>query len=222
MDRKALRQPDEFVTTVGRIGAWLREHQQVAVVTAGGILAVGLVLGFLGWNATRHQAQSAARFHEAYTAYRNERWEDAGRGFAEVAETYAGSPFGRLARLYRGHALARQRDDSGAEAAYRSYLEADPDTDYLRQIALVDLADVQERAGDTGSARTTYAEAAGLPGPFRRSARLAEARLALVAGDTEAARTAYRDELQRGAEGPLRAFLESQLPAAEQAVDATS
>jgi predicted negative regulator of RcsB-dependent stress response len=222
IDRKALRQPDEFVTIVGRGGAWLREHQQVAVVAVGGIVAVGVLFGLLAWNASRQQAQSAARFHEAYTAFRNERWEEASRAFGDVADTFAGSPFGRLARLYRGHALARQQDAAGAETAYRAYLEAAPGTDYLHQIALTDLADAQERAGDANAARATYAEAASLPGPFRRTARLAEARLSIVAGDTQAAQAVYRQELERWAEGPLRAFLESQLPASARPADATS
>ena len=215
MDRKSLRQPDEFVTTVGRAGTWFRQHQQTAAIAVGGVLVVLVVFGIFAWNAARQRNQAAARFHEAYTEFRNERWGDASRSFAEVAEIHAGSPFGRLAKLYQGHALARQEDPSAAQGAYRAYLESSPGTEYLHQIALVDLADAQERAGDTAAARATYAEAASLPGPFRRTARLAEARLALAAGDTEAARAVYREELERGADGPLRAFLESRLPAAE-------
>jgi predicted negative regulator of RcsB-dependent stress response len=222
IDRKALRQPDEFVTTVGRASTWLREHQQTALVAAGGIVVVGLVLGLMAWNSSRQQAQAAARFHEAYTAFRNDRFEEASRGFAEVADTFGSSPFGRLARLYRGHALAHQQEESGAVTAYQEYLEDDPRTEYLQQIALADMADALELAGDVTAARTTYAQAAALPGPFRRSAHLSEARLAMAAGDTEAAQAIYRDELARGADGPLRAFLESQLPESEPSGDASS
>jgi hypothetical protein len=44
----------------------------------------------------------------------------------------------------------------------------------------------------------------------------------MAAGDTAAAQAIYRDELARGADGPLRAFLESQLPASELPAEATS
>jgi predicted negative regulator of RcsB-dependent stress response len=222
IDRKALRQPDEFVTIVGRAGVWVREHQQTALAAAGGLVALGLVFGLVAWNSSRQQAQAAARFHEAYTAFRNDRFEEAGRGFAEVADTFGSSPFGRLARLYRGHALAHQQEESRAVTAYQEYLEDDPRAEYLQQIALTDMADAQELAGDAAAARTTYARAAALPGPFRRSAHLSEARLAMAAGDTEAAQAIYRDELARGADGPLRAFLESQLPASDGTVDSSS
>src|SRR5206468_4321464 len=78
------------------------------------------------------------------------KFQEAAQGFAYVVERYPGAPFGRLAVLYRAHALARQGDQAAAATAYGEYLASAAVPDYLRQEALVGLARAKEAAGDTG------------------------------------------------------------------------
>ena len=212
VDRKALREPDTFVTLVARASAWWRAHQQTAIIGGGIVLALGVLGGLYAWNAQRQESIAAARFHTAYAAFRSEKFEDAGREFDVIAKTYAGTGFGSLAKLYKGHVFSRETegDYTAAVETYRDFA-AETRVPYLRQLALYDLAHAQELSGDPGAARGTFAEAAELEGPLGRDARLAEARLAEDAGDAEAAQAAYRALLE-SAEPQERVFLESKLP----------
>src|SRR5439155_844024 len=82
--------------------------------------------------------------------------------FANVVERYPGAPFGRLAVLYRAHALARQGDQAAAATAYGEYLASAAVPVYLHQEALVGLARAKEAAGDTAGALDAYTQAGAL------------------------------------------------------------
>ena len=215
IDRKALREPDEFQVLSGRATAWVRANR-TAVAAGAGVLAV-LVLVWLGvgWYRGRLAAAAAVRFGAAHAELVAGRYAEAAESFAGLGRDYRATPFGRLAGLYRGHALAAQGDAAGAASAYAGYLEGSPGTEYLRQQALVGLGRAREAGGEAAQAREAFAQAADVPGPFRTEARLGLARLAEAAGDAGAAREIYAALLAEVPAGmPLRDFLESKAPAA--------
>src|SRR5437870_3372550 len=114
--RKDLRKPDEFETLTGQAVAWAGEHRPVvygvlavAVVVLAGSLAIGR------WRASRNDAATVA-FRSAQARFDEGKFQDAAQDFAYVVERYPGTPFGRLAALYRAHALARQGDQAAAPA----------------------------------------------------------------------------------------------------------
>jgi len=221
IDRKTLRDPDEFQILSGQATAWVRANQTLVAVVAGALAALALLGVGLGWYRGRQAAAAAVRFDGAHAELAAGRYAEAAEGFAGLGRDYAATPFGRLAGLYRGHALANQGDAAGAATAYAGYLEGSPGTDYLRQEALVGLGRAREASGDAAAARDAFARAAEVPGPFRTEARLGMARLAEAAGENDAAREIYTALLAEAPPGtPLRALLESKAPAATTATTA--
>src|SRR5262249_16208266 len=141
------------------------------------------------------------------------RFAPAVEGFAGLGREYPGTAFGRLATLYRGHALARQGDAAGAATAYTEYLASSPPTDYLRQEALSGLGAAREASGDQAGALDAYGQAAAIDGPFRMQAQLAMAHLHELAGQPDKARAVYLAILKEAPGGFVRSQLETKIPA---------
>jgi tetratricopeptide (TPR) repeat protein len=213
--RKDLRKPDEFETLTGQVLAWVEGHQPivygvvaVVVLVAIGVVAIGR------WRASSNQAAAVA-FRSAQAGFQAGKFPDAAQAFANIAQQYPRAPFGRMAVLYRAHALARQGDQSGAVAAYGEYLAGTPDAEYLRQEALIGLARAKETSGDAAGALDAYTQAGALKGPFRSDALLATARLQEAAGHAEQAKGIYSDLLKDdGADPEARAFAAAKVPGA--------
>src|SRR5215468_535150 len=171
LNRKALREPDEFQTLTGQVAAWAQENTALLVGIAAAVLAVSAVAGGVSWYRTRRADAAAVRFQGGDDQFRAGKYAEAADTFATLGRDYPGTPYGRLAALYEGHALARKPDPSGAAAAYSEYLAGTPETEYLRQEALQDLGQAREAARDAKGAQEAYEQAAAIDGPFRTDAR---------------------------------------------------
>src|SRR5205085_3429425 len=112
------------------------------IVIAALVVAI-IVLGAARWRSSRDDAAAAA-FNLAHASFTDAKFSDAARAFEDVSTTYPRAPFGRLAALYRGHALARSGDPAGAATVYAEYLGTSPGSDYLRQEALDGLGRAKE------------------------------------------------------------------------------
>jgi TolA-binding protein len=140
------------------------------------------------------------------------KFSDAARAFEDVSTTYPRAPFGRLAGLYRAHALARSGDQAGAATAYTEYLASSPDSEYLRQEALDGLGRAKEASGDRAGALEAYTQAGALPGPYRTDALLGAARLHDASGQGEKAREIYASLLKDVSDPDTKALLTAKLP----------
>jgi len=212
LDRKSLREPDEFQTVTNQAAAWMQAHRQTLV---GAAIAAGLIaatLAGLGWWRSGQAAAAAMRFQTAHADYEASRWSEAAEGFAGLGRDYGSTPYGRLAALYEGHALARKPDPAAAVAAYERYLGAGPETDYLRQEALLRVGLAREAAGDAPGAQQALEEAAAIAGPFTTEARLALGRRLEDAGQIDKAREQYRAILKESPSGSIREFLQAKIP----------
>jgi predicted negative regulator of RcsB-dependent stress response len=210
--RKDLRKPDEFETLTGQVVDWADANRSIVGAIVTGVLVVAaIVLGVARWRASRNETASAD-FQAAHARLTAGAFDEAARGFDQVAAEYPHAPFGRLAGLYRAHALARSGDAAGAATAYAEYLAGSPPANYLRQEALTGLARAKEASGDTKAALDTFTQAGAVPGPFRTDALLAAARLHEAAGEHEQAVAIYKSLLPDAADPELKAFLESKVP----------
>jgi len=211
--RKALRQPDEFHTLTNQALTWLDTHRELAAgIALAALVAAAGVLAISQYRASQ-MGRAAESFRAAQATFDARRFADAASAFQELSETYPRTPSGRLAGLYRAHALARQGDAAGAATAYSEYLAGQPVADYLRQEALDGLAHARENNGDAAGALEAYTQAAALEGPYRREALLGEARLQEAGGQGDAAREIYARLLKESDPDPeLRTLLLSKLP----------
>jgi len=141
-------------------------------------------------------------------------YADAATEFAAVSSAYPRTAAGRLAGLYRAHALAEQPDPAAAATAYSEYLASSPATDYLRQQALLGLARASEARNDANAAMDAYRQAADIDGPFRAQAQLGLARLEDTAGHPDKARALYAEAAKAGdLDAETRQAIESRLRA---------
>ena len=213
IDRKALRQPDEFQTLSAQAGTWVREHQTVAIGVVAAAVVLVAVLALAGRvRASRTQA-AAVDFRAAHDLFEAGKYPEAAKGFGDLADAYPSTSFGTLGTLYRGHALLRQGDAAGALGAYQNFLASAVASPDLRQEALMGLAAAREKSGDTASAREAYAQAAEAAGPFRTDALLAGARLDEAQGRTAEAHAVYEQLLKGDVDPELRALLTTKVAA---------
>jgi predicted negative regulator of RcsB-dependent stress response len=211
ISRKALRAPDEFHTISGRVTDWARQH--LAVLGGAGVLLVGLLIGIgvLGWHRATQAEAAALRFRDAHAAFAADKLDEALASFLAVAADYPQTPSGRLAILYRAHALIRQGKAEEAATAYGEYLATSPPSEALRQVGLSGLAHARELAGDQAGALASYTDAAAVPGPLRTDALLAAARLNESGGNVARAKELYRQVPPGEASPELRDLLAAKL-----------
>jgi len=211
--RKDLRKPDEFETLTGQAVDWADANRSLVGAIAVGILVIAAIaLGIARWRTSRDAAASAD-FQAAHARFAAGSFDEAEHGFEQVASDYPRAPFGRLARLYRAHALARKGDAAAAATAYTEYLASSPPTDYLHQEALTGLGHAQEASGDGKGALESFSQAGAVAGPFRTDALLSAARLHEAAGESDKAREIYASLLADASDPEFKAFLQSKVPA---------
>jgi tetratricopeptide (TPR) repeat protein len=213
INRKALREPDEFQTLTQQAGVWAQGHRNLLMGIGAAVLGIGAVALGISWYRSHQAAAAGTQFQVALSDFEGARFPQALEEFAAVGRDYPGTSFGRLSALYRGHALARQGDAAGAATAYTEYLASSPATEYLRQEALLGLAAAKEAAGDKTGALDAYGQAASIDGPFRIQAQLATARLHELAGEPDKAREVYLAILKESPGGYVRSILETKIPA---------
>jgi len=213
LNRKALREPDEFQTLTNQLGAWAQANRTAIAAVVAAAVSIAAVAGGVSWYRGRQAAAAAIRFQSAYDDFQASKWPEAAEAFASLDHDYAGTSYGRLAVLYQAHALARKPDPAAAATAYGEFLAASPPTEYLKQEALVGLADAREASGDAAGAREANEQAAAIDGPFRSDARLSLARLYEAGGQPDKAKELYLAVLKDSPSGYARTVLEAKIPA---------
>jgi predicted negative regulator of RcsB-dependent stress response len=196
VSRKELREPDEFQALTSQAADWARSNQSALAGIIAAVVTVGAIVLGVNWYSQRQADAAGVRLQAAQALFDEKKYADAATEFAAVSSEYPRTPSGRLAGLYRAHALAEQPDPAAAATAYAEYLASSPATDYLRQQALLGLAQASEAKNDGAAAMQAYEQAADIDGPFRTPARLGLARLEDAAGHADKARALYAEILK--------------------------
>lgn len=157
--KKLLKEPDEFISTTGRIWQFLRRHRrQVTVYSLIGfiiLLAASLSYYLLLWQEGKAQAiQQQARqiYAEAFLSAsapekQNENYNKALEKFQEALSFYTRAKISQLSHLYIGHCHYALKDYGQAIAAYTRCLEGP-----YRALALEGIAHSFEAQGDFAQA----------------------------------------------------------------------
>lgn len=214
LNRKALREPDEFQTLTGQAAAWAEANRTALIAVGIAALTIAAVAAGVSWYRGRQASAAAIRFQSAHNEFQASRWAEAADAFAGLGRDYGGTSYGRLAALYQGHALLRKPDAAAAATAYREYLAASPPTEYLRQEALIGLARALEAGGDSPGAQGAYEQASAIDGPFKADAQLSLARLYEAGGQPDKARELYQALQKDSPSGFVRSMVETKVPAA--------
>ena len=210
MDRKELRQPDEFVTATTGALEWARKHANTVLAVAGGLLAILLGIGF-------YNSQQAARLHDSNSdlssglaSFRSEDFAVASTQLDQVATQWKSEAVGPLAGVMAANSRLRAGDADGAIAALGALDDAGL-PHYIRQQRALVWASALEAKGDWAAAAAKYAEAAAVEGPYSGEALVGEARSRARNGDTDAAAKLYRRIVEEYPDRPDSKLLSAKL-----------
>lgn len=187
---KDLKQPDEFVTTIDRIGNYLANNLMRVIIGTAVAIVLGAIIFTYFFYRSHVVRATADHFYDALVALNHKDYKTAEEGFESVAHTGSGK-LAHLAPLYA--ATAYMGDHKPAEA--RDKLEAfiaDSDNHLFKNLAMVQLGVAYEDLGDYKKAHDTYVEAVAVPGPAKVDAQLGAARTLLKQGDKAGAIAAWR------------------------------
>jgi tetratricopeptide (TPR) repeat protein len=124
--------------------------------------------------------------------------------FKTLADKLGRTSYGRLAPLYAGHAALRGDHPGEAVTFYRQFIAAGPETDPLKQIALLNLARALEATGDAAGARKELEAAVAVSGPVASEADFELAAATQAAGERDKALELYQKFLGDHPDAPDR------------------
>ena len=202
INQKDLKAPDEFVTTIDRIGNYLATNLLRVIIVAAGVVAVAAIIFTYAFYRSHQQRAAANQFYEALTALNQKDYKTAEEGFDGLEQTGSGN-LASLARLYLASAYMSENKPAQARDALEAYVAASTQRTF-KNLALVQLGVADENLGDFRKAHQAYVEAAATPGPEKGRAELGVARTLVKLGDKAGAIAAYRSYLSANPFSPDR------------------
>jgi tetratricopeptide (TPR) repeat protein len=132
--KRLLKEPDEFISTTGRIMDFVKTHQKW-VFTAVGVLAVLVAFAVL-WRGhlKRQDAEASDLYYQASQQFRKaedgllaesetkEGFESALKRFESVRADFKGTRYALISLLYQGHCLYQLNRYDEAIEAYQKFL----------------------------------------------------------------------------------------------------
>src|SRR5260370_20358906 len=193
--RKALRQPDEFITFFENLRSYLLDNLVRVIIGACAAIALAAIGVGVYFYTQYRDRMVADQFYEAITALDHKEYKTAETDFSKLVEDHPHASLGRLARFYLAGCYMAEKEPAKARDALNQYLTGD-DRPTFKSLALLQLGVAYEDLGQFQQAHQTYSEAAILPGPQKMRAELAAARMLVREGHKDAAIAAYRQFLK--------------------------
>lgn len=192
--RKDIRRPDQFVTLTGKIFTFLRQHRTESLASLALIIALASAL--LAWDfyQTRQNRLASQEYSKAIALYHEGKYREALEALARVS-VYRSTIYSRLGLLYQAKSYVALKEDDKALGALQELLQRERKDPFLRQLALMTMAHIQEGAGKCADAAPHLAEAEKIDGPFKEEALLGKARCKLQNNDLKEALSSYRQYL---------------------------
>jgi predicted negative regulator of RcsB-dependent stress response len=193
--RKALKQSDEFVSTLDWIGDLVAANLARVIIGAVALVAAIVAVFAVSFYSQYRQRIASEQFYQAINALSDKDYKTAAEGFSILAQNDAGRTLGRLARFYLATTYLAQNQTSKARDELRNYL-AEGGNSLFRQMALTQLGVTDEDLGDYHGAYAAYVKAAQLDGPEKARAQIGTARTLALIGDRQGAIAAYQQFLR--------------------------
>ena len=195
VSRKALKEPDEFVTTLDGIVEWVEANLPRVIIGIVALVALVALISGISFYSQHRQRIASQQFYRAINALSEKNYLAAATGFSALAHNNSNSALGRLATLYLATTYIAQNHPSRARDELRDYL-ADARNGLFRQIGLTQLGVANEDLGDYREAYAAYRKAAQLNGPERARAQIGAARTLVRIGDRHGAIASYQQFLR--------------------------
>jgi predicted negative regulator of RcsB-dependent stress response len=194
MQRKDLKQPDEFISLTGRVVDWARANAVAVQIGAAVLVAILLIVVGVRWWITSRAEAAARQFYGASELFKRAQWSEAEKDFAEVANGYGSTPYGNLAKLYAGRAALNDKRPAEAIPMLNDFVDGAP-SPALEQLGRVALGTAFIETGDAKGAREQLERAQSLAGPLAPEITIGLARIAETDGNKDKAIELYQKYL---------------------------
>jgi tetratricopeptide (TPR) repeat protein len=191
INRKELKQPDEFQSFIANAQEFLRTNLLQVVVSSSIVLAAGALAVGIYYYEIHRDNLAGDRFYSAIGELNKKNYSQAEADFTKLAQDEPGREVGKLSRFYLGNAYFQQGQLDKARDALVAYVP-DAKDDLFASMAYEDLGVIYEKMGDLTKAKGAYAQAAAIVGPEQTRAQLQVARLMAALGDKAGAISAYQ------------------------------
>ena len=162
--KQLLKEPDEFITTAGRVVQWARNNTRSLVYGCAGFFGVVILIAAWSYYQDRQAKLSAALLGQATAKYQSaladgqaDKALDAVRGdFKRLIDAYGGQPAGRLGRLAFAHFCLAAGAYDDAVMQYQKALADFSDDPSLLNIILNGLGSALQQKGEDNLAVPHY------------------------------------------------------------------
>lgn len=199
--KKLLKEPDEFLTTAGKLIRWGKDNTRTLVI--GGCIFFGVVLLISGYSVFKQRKANTAEilFGQALNKYQVEiATKDASAAleatrsdYDALLASYGGQPAGRLGAVLYGHICLAGRAYDDAIAHYQESLTYFGTDSSLGNVILNGLGTAYQQKGEYPQAVVYFKQIADGSSPVLKDVALFNlGRLYGQLGKTEDSRTAYQ------------------------------
>jgi len=160
--KKLLQEPDEFLSLSQRVWLWVHENRRQAGLMLGGVVAAVLLAVGVKSAIDRSHAQRSTAIAAAVTRYTQAPGgalpADLRQELATLADRYAGSPEGAVARYFQAGALAAAGETEKARQAYATLASPGAQQGDLSLLARQALAYLDLGSGSVDAALSSFQE----------------------------------------------------------------
>lgn len=199
--KQLLKEPDEFITTTGRLIAWGKEHAKALGIGTTLFFTIIIAVSIYVFVNERRSTAAHMMFGQAVLKYQTEAGKKDGVAalsavsgdFDTLMDSYGGQPAGKLGRLFYGHMGTMADDYDKAIEYYQKALDDFGDDAALRNIIHNGLGAAYQQKGDYPKAIAHFQKIADGPDSVLKDAALFNlGKLLAQLGKSEESRQAYQ------------------------------
>jgi tetratricopeptide (TPR) repeat protein len=199
--KQLLKEPDEFITTTGKLISWAREHTKQLLIGSGLFLGLLILVAVYGYYQQKQLNEATLLYSQAMAKYQNAGGEQEPAAALAAAQSdldrltseFGGQPAGKLGRIiYANLSLAAQARDE-AVAIYTSALKDFGSDISLANLICNGLGAAYSQKGDFASAIKYYEKIVDSTSPVLKDSALFHlGRLYEAMGQSDKGQEAYR------------------------------
>lgn len=162
--KELLKEPDEFITTTGRVIQWTKNNPKPIMYGVGAFLAIILLVAGYGYYRDNRAQVAAELLGQTLSQFNQisadgdvtQALEKVSPEFDRLIDTFGGQPAGRLGCIMYAHLCLKAKAPQKAAELYEKALKQYGGDPTLKPIILYGLASAHQAAGDTSEAISDY------------------------------------------------------------------
>ena len=199
--KQLLKEPDEFMTTTGKVIGWAKENTKALVIGVSVFFVLIIIVSVYGYINEKSSTTAQLMFSQAVTKYQTvaqqKTDEDAlaavSADFDALLKSHGNQPAGRFGRIFYGHISTTGKAYDQAIVHYQSALDDFGDDSSMTNVILNGLGSAYQQKGEYPQAIENYKKIVDGPGSMLKDAALFNlGKLYAQIGKAEESKKAYR------------------------------